>query len=210
MANGVYIFGGDRQTYQNHEETTSDFLPKNNNRIWQAGPIIPNGFTSGCGVKISEEEILLIGGQGDGFGDNLDRILSYNTRSNSFSTWESTLQQKRYGHECVLLNNQILVVGGRDYSGNWHRSTEVIPLASGTPRYGGNLNTARCYFGLAIVGDGHYKKAISFGGRNGSDELSSVEEWDEDTEQWKMAPYSLDVTDYGFASLAVPSQMVCP
>ena len=196
MPNGVYIFGGFSSP------ATSDFLPKNNN-VWQAGPTIPNGFQDGCSLKISEEEILLIGGSG-----TRDRILNYNTKTNSFSTWESTLQQGREGHSCVLLNDFILVVGG-DGDGNILRSTEVIPLANGIPRYGGNLNTARREFGLATIG-GHYKKAISFGGYYGSNDLSTVEEWDEDTEEWKLAPYSLEEGKGDFASLAVPPQMVCP
>ena len=196
MANGVYIFGG------RSSKTTYEFLPKNG--VWQAGPTtIPNGFRYGCGIKFSEEEIFLIGGSG-----TEDRILNFNTRTNSFSTRESTLQQGRYGHSCVLLNNLILVVGGYG-GGNILSSTEVIPLANGTPRYGGNLNTARYYFGLATIG-GHYKKAISFGGFDGFNSVSTVEEWDEDTEEWKLAPYSLGEEKHHFASLAVPPQMVCP
>ena len=198
MANGVYIFGGISSP------TTYEILPKNNNGVWQAGPTtIPNGFQYGCGLKISEEEILLISGSG-----TENRIINFNTRTNSFSTRESTLQQGRRLHSCVLLNDLILVVGGRDANGNTLSSTEVIPLANGIPRYGGNLNTARRYFGLATIG-GHYKKAISFGGE-GSRYLNSVEEWDEDTEQWKLAPYSLEEGKRSFASLAVPPQMVCP
>ena len=195
MPNGVYIFGG-RQS-----PTTSDFLPKNNSGVWQAGPTIPNGFKYGCGLKISPEELLLIGGLG-----TEDRIMSFNTRTNIFSTFGS-LQQGRYHHSCALLNDLILVAGG--YSGGYLSSTEVIPLANGISRYGGNLNTVRYEFGLATIG-GHYKKAISFGGYDGGILLSTVEEWDEDTEEWKLAPYSLEEGKGDFASLAVPPQMVCP
>merc|ERR1712008_433116 len=144
---------------------------------------------------------LLIGGEG-----TEDRIMSFNTRTNLFSTLGS-LQQGRYHHYCALLNNLILVVGG--YSGGYLSSTEIIPLANGIPRYGGNLNTARGNFGLATIG-GHYKKTISFGGYDsGSNRVSTVEEWDEDTEQWNLAPYSLEEGKNSFASLAVPPQMVC-
>jgi len=196
MPNGVYIFGGNRSP------TTSDFLPKNNNGVWWAGPTITNGFKDGCGVKISPEELLLIGGEG-----TEDRIMSFNTRTNLFSTLGS-LQQGRNRHSCTLLNNLILVVGG--YSGSSLSSTEIIPLANGTPRYGGSLNSAREHFGLATIG-GHYKKVISFGGYDQSSPVqSSVEEWDEDTEEWKLAPYSLEEGKRDFASLAVSPQMVCP
>ena len=69
MAYGVYIFGG------SESPTTSEYLPKNSN-VWQAGPTIPNGFMNGCGLKISEGEILLIGGNG-----SLNRILNFNTKT---------------------------------------------------------------------------------------------------------------------------------
>merc|ERR1712037_769475 len=105
----------------------------------------------------------------------------------------------------------ILVVGG--YDGNnilvALGSTEIIPLANRIPRYGGNLNVTRKDFGLATIG-GHYKKAISFGGNNDDGSLSSVEEWDEDTEEWKSTLYALEEGKSDFASLAVPPQMVCP
>ena len=200
MPNSVYIFGGE------NSPTTLDILHKNSNGHWQAGnSTIPDGISYGCGVKISEENILLIGGLG-----TEDRILNYNTKNNSFSTWKSTLQQGRGGHSCTLLNDMILVVGGLGVGGEILGSTEIIPLANRIPRYGGNLNVARRDFGLATIG-GHYKKAKSFGGRNYEDfSISSVEEWDEDTEEWKLALYSLEEGKSRFASLAVPPQMVCP
>ena len=135
--------------------------------------------------------------------------MRFNTITNIFSRFGS-LQQGRYHHSCALLNNLILVAGG--YSGGYISSTEVIPLANGISRYGGNLNTVRHEFGLATIG-GHYKKAISFGGYGSGGSggrLSTVEEWDEDTEEWKLAPYSLEEGKGDFASLAVPPQMVCP
>ena len=101
------------------------------------------------------------------------------------------------------------IAGGYGYGAYPLTSTEIIPLENGIPRYGGNLNTARSGFGLATIG-GHYKKTISFGGYDGGILLSTVEEWDEDTEEWKLAPYSLEEGKGDFASLAVPPQMVCP
>ena len=58
MPNGMYIFGGGRKG----TEATYEFLPRNSNS-WQMGSVkIPKGFIMGCVVKISEDEVLLIGG----------------------------------------------------------------------------------------------------------------------------------------------------
>ena len=51
----VYIFGG------NGSPNDSEIL-RFNNAEWQKGPDIPDGFSDGCGVRISETELLLIGG----------------------------------------------------------------------------------------------------------------------------------------------------
>ena len=199
MPNGVYIFGG------SNSPTTTDFLPKNSG-VWQAVPsIIPNGFKWGCGVQISQEDLLLIGGWG-----TEDRLLEFNTTTNNFTIRGSKLQQGRRGHSCTLLNDTIIVAGGRSASRNVLNSTELVPLTNGSPRFGGDLNMARAFFGLATIGV-QQKKAYSFGGWDSSyTDLQSVEEWDADTEQWKLATFSLKEAKWRFGYLAVPPQLVCP
>ena len=202
MPNGVYIFGGRGIDSQ----TTTDFLPKNSG-VWQAGPSIPNRFESGCGVQISQEDLLLIGGRG-----TYDRLLEFNTKTNNFTIRGSKLQQGRLGHSCTLLNHTIIVAGGwdADHNVNVLKSTELVPLTNGSPRFGGDLNTARAFFGLATIRV-HHKKAYSFGGEDSSfNSLKSVEEWDADTEQWKLATFSLKEGKDVFGFLAVPPQLVCP
>ena len=54
--NATYIFGGIGS------KNSIEFLRHDSN-IWQQGPSIPfNHFQLGCGVSISDSEILLIGG----------------------------------------------------------------------------------------------------------------------------------------------------
>ena len=211
MANGIYIFGGD------FSPITSDFMPQNNKGVWQAGPLIPHhGFARGCGVQISPEELLLIGGLED-------RIIKFNTRTNSFTTW-GTLKQGRRLHSCVLLNDLVIVAGGVSEGGSspiFPNSTELLPLPNGTPRHGGNLSEHRYWFGLATFG-GLNKKAVIFSGQIREmytdyqlsvDYQTSVEEWDEGTEKWKLAPYSYRESTfrrYSFGYLSVPPHVVCP
>ena len=81
MPDGVYIFGG----YEWYSIETSDFLPKFSN-IWEAGPEIPgNGIAYGCGVKISNTEIVLIGGNAFGSASR-NLVIKYNTQTKEWST----------------------------------------------------------------------------------------------------------------------------
>ena len=54
--------------YDSFQTELSEFLPKENNtKEWQKTYVfIPDGFSDGCSVKISDEELLLIGGLGKG------------------------------------------------------------------------------------------------------------------------------------------------
>ena len=61
MPNGLYIFGGG---YSAQLSNTFEFLPQGSN-VWKLGSTrIPKGFTQGCVVRISDHELLLIGGKG--------------------------------------------------------------------------------------------------------------------------------------------------
>ena len=108
MPTGTYIFGSETSP------TTSEFL---RNDVWQDGPVIPNGFEGGCAIKISSNEIILIGGYG-----TMDRVAKFDVKTNTFTLW-SSLSQGRRRHACVLLNNNILIAGGIDHSGNSMVST---------------------------------------------------------------------------------------
>ena len=62
MPNGLYIFGGG---YSAQLSDTFEFLPPGSN-VWKLGSTrIPKGFTHGCAVKISDHELVLIGGRGE-------------------------------------------------------------------------------------------------------------------------------------------------
>ena len=77
------------------------------------------------------------------------------------------------------------------------------------------MSKPRYWFGLATFG-GPNKKAVIFSGLIGkmhTDYQTSVEEWDEDTEKWKLAPYSYRKSTFSrksFGYLSVPPHVVCP
>ena len=62
MPNGLYIFGGG---YSAQLSDTFEYLPPGSN-VWKLGSTqIPKGFTHGCAVRISDHELVLIGGRGE-------------------------------------------------------------------------------------------------------------------------------------------------
>ena len=205
MPEGNYVFGG----YGSPK--TSDFLPKFSN-TWKVGPSIPSkGIFEGCGLRISNHEIILIGGY-----SSVNVVIKYNTQTNGW-TGMPNLIQGRYAHGCALINDKIIVSGGFNEKGFKLRSTEIIPLrGGGVPRFGGNLNIARSYLGLLAVvggGTGRFPRILAFGGYNPSGPsagyLNSIEIWNDETEEWKMAPFSMREARSGFGYLALPESTMC-
>jgi hypothetical protein len=79
-------------------------------------------------------------------------------------------------------------------------------LTNKISRNGGNLNTNRYDFGLVAAG-GHFKRILAFGGHSSG---SSIEDWNEETEKWTMAPFSLQESRKMFGYIAVPPSVICP
>ena len=73
----------------------------------------------------------------------------------------------------------------------------------------GNLATPRGWFKLATVTTDGVTRIFALGGYDGSSPLSSVEEWDEDGNNWKPAA-DLEEARSFFAGVTVPLSLVCP
>merc|ERR1712038_355268 len=196
MPNAIHLFGGSF-------EPTYEYLV-NDEYVWQEGKSsIPGGFKKGCVVKLNNNELALIGGKG-----TESRIMKFNTATKVFTENWGRLRQPRRGHACVPLGNNILVVGGVGKA-----SSELINIEDGrqSETEVGDLNSERNYFGLVSLG-GNMKKILAIGGRDarGGIDHDSVEEYDENTGQWKNVNMKLSEKKSGFGYLAVPSSAVCP
>ena len=216
MPNGVFIFGGQ------YSPTTYEYLAKND-KLWQeVSGSIPNGFQDGCGVRLNNNEVALVGGE-----DTDRRILKYNTATNMFKKLSTRLQKPRVGHSCITLENKILVVGGYNevYDEDYNESqttasrtlasSEIINMSDGTAGLSaGDLNSERNSFGLATLG-GNSKKILAFGGTidvvngDGLPWIDSVEEYDEETRQWHTLDIKLSQKKFEFGYQAVPTSVVC-
>merc|ERR1712154_227269 len=177
------------------------YLPTNG-KIWQeGGKSIPGGFYQGCGVKINSEELVLIGGEG-----TMTRVLKFNTITNTFTTW-STLNQGRFAHSCTVLDQNIIVAGG--WNGTFTASTEIISISNGNSTIAatGNLNIARSNFGLVTL---RGPLVLAFGGFDADNVFDTIEEWNQETQQWKLAESTpLSEKKFYFGYLAVPASAVC-
>ena len=111
---GSFIFGGKMS------KTTYEYMPTMT-KIWKLGKMnLPKGFSHGCAVTISEDEILLIGGMG-----RFKKVLIFNSQNHTFTKTKVSLQhQEQEGHRCSLLPNrtQVLINGGAK------NITEIIDL----------------------------------------------------------------------------------
>jgi len=198
MPNAVYLFGG-------IVEPTYEYMV-NDEYVWQEGKTsIPGGFREGCVVKLNNNELALVGGRG-----TESRIMKFNTATKVFTENWGRLKQPRHSHACVTLGNSILVVGGFD--GGRLASSELINIEDGRQSETdvGDLNSRRSEFGLVSLG-GNTTKILAIGGSKGPGiDHDSVEEYDENTGQWKNANMKLSKERVDFAYLAVPSSAVCP
>merc|ERR1711902_229411 len=146
MPNAVYLFGG-------QFENTYEYMVKDEN-VWQEGKTtIPGGFREGCVVKLNNNELALIGGEG-----TESRIMKFNTATKVFTENWGRLKQPRREHSCVTLGNSILVVGGYGDRGTL-ASSELINIEDGRQSETdvGDLNSERDDFGLVSLG-GNKKK----------------------------------------------------
>ena len=176
MPRGIYVFGGHYSPY------TSEFLP-NGQIKWQEGPKIPEPgiqWLGGYGAPISSNELIIIIGC-------FTNVMKLNIDSQEWTNVENLLKGRCH-QQYVLFKNKIIVCGG--YYGE--TSTEIIDLSNGTVRKAGDLNVRRSMHGMDVSNHSGQRKVIAFGGFNANDQyLDSVEEWNDESETWKMTSLKL-------------------
>ena len=94
MSTGTYIFG----------DKTSRFMRKGSSQ-WLMGPAShPHGtFASTCVTKVSEEELLTIGGKPiEKYGK---KVFKYNVQKNAWSQMHD-LKTAHHSHACVLFQDK--------------------------------------------------------------------------------------------------------
>ena len=202
MAKGTFIFGG-------HESrNTWEWLPSGSSTWVQGGNIPDPGFFSGCGVPISTNEILLIGGV-----VSTDRILKFNVETNEWTEMDEKLYPPNHDHSCLLFKNNIIVSGGVVDWGSITDLTLIMNKDSLTMRETSNMNEKRREHGLVVAHYNNQTTVLAIGGLtkffNG--ETASIEKWDPESEAWSIAnDLTLSEARYSFGALSVPTRLLCP
>merc|ERR1711981_1160486 len=108
-------------------------------------------FTSGCAVKINDEEFVLIGGEDA--TNARKKVTSYNTVTDSWTT-HPELNEGRYNHACAFHppTNSIIVAGGNLDRNSAMSTTEIIPVDTWIPRKVGDLKQQREKYAMVTVG----------------------------------------------------------
>ena len=202
MKDALFTFGG------NEVPSTSQLL-RFNSTIWQKGPKIPDGgVNGGCGVRISDNTLLIIGGY-RGMED-LTRILKLNIDTGSWQDmYPFTMHQPRVNHACIVFNGKVIITGGSN------PITEIIEMHGNnlTIRYGGRLNDDRFGHGMGIVNYSGVPTLITFGGglTVDSTEAESVEIWNDQDETWKVSTdIKMEISRKLFGYATIPRELLCP
>ena len=128
-----YIFGG------RHSKMTSETMTIGFNK-WEESWEVPEGSKGSCAVKISDQEILFIGGV-----STSSRILQLNLAKEPKNAWEVlpiNLKTSRADMACAIFNSKVVITGGRDFAGESMTSTEILDLRTGNT----GSSISRCFF----------------------------------------------------------------
>ena len=193
-----YILGG------RISKTSSEKLNHGSNK-WTKGPQIPKGVTESCSVRVTNQDVLFIGG-----ADTPFRIMKFNYRHNNLTEFSKRLRQGRKNLACAFFKSKVIIAGGR-HNGNSLQSTEILDMKTMELRPGGNLIMSRYRPGMGIITWQGKPTLIAFGGRVSHGAfLDSVETWDDLTETWTMLPQlKLKEPKMAFGYITLPTDFIC-
>ena len=204
MPNGNYVF-----------HMKWKWLPTGS-ATWQMGERIPVGAEASCGVQISDNELLLIGG----FRENGHRILKFNTQTNKFETLTQKLQQGRIGAACIKFEDYVIVTGGLAIIelevGNLLLSTELINLQTLTSVTNSDMDMkeARWVHSLVPVHYNNQKIVLAIGGHPYRSlnlrYKDSIEIWHPANRTWTLASdLKLSAPESVYRAIQIPTHLVC-
>ena len=192
---GVFIFGGTEiigSRNCNRDSIISYEFLGNGYTEWDQSKTLPApGFSEGSAVLIFKGSILLIGG-----AQTPNKVLKFNVFRETFERLPD-LKHGRFCHSAVVWNEKFVIIsGGKRYDAATDETTcvaetEVIDLSpEGLSGYKysveGNLLTKRHSHQMQIYEVGGKEKVICFGGSDMSgNKITSAEEFDLDSKEWK-------------------------
>ena len=174
-------------------------------QTWKTGPDLGIQFQWGCTIKISDTEVLLIGGF-----YTKKNIFKLDVNTNNLTSI-GELQEERVGHACAIIDKNIVISGGENSN-----STEIISLNDlQKSKLAGNLNQHRAYHKLIVSNINNKPTLLAIGGSYVEDEIwkfrDSIEVWNPITESWSLSDtLKLSEAKCCFGALSVPTSLICP
>ena len=159
-----------------------------------------------CAVALEENKFLVIGGSPAILGSEATRVMECDLMdAGSVCTLWPPLSQPRVSHACQKLGSNIIISGGA-HGDAIISSTSILNIETKTEHLGGDMNKPRASFGMALMNG----TVLAFGGETVSStkysqdrvKTRSIEEWDEDKEQWMTRDDTMEVprSHFGFVS----------
>ena len=196
----TFVFGG------SYSKTTYEYLPSDSTK-WLTGKTkIPGGFGFGCAIAVkSKQEIWLIGGT-----ETQKRILSFNVNDHTFQEMPFQLNMGRILHKCTFIpiTNKIMINGGHYYTDHYYTGhslncVEILDTEDKSVTLASPMKSKRLSHGMGIITVNGEDKVAVFGGRDGENELDSVELYNTKTEKWEMSDLKLSEPKLGIGFLTI-------
>ena len=215
---GVFILGGEDGPGRN------DFLASGTMQ-WQEGPSIPvpvnmtDEFYYTCATPITSTSFLVIHGTDIREFDAAIAGPRSNEGWREAGRWPTLMTSRINQPGCAKIGEKVVIAGG--YGGGILGSTEVLDLASRQIESGGEMSAPRMWLHLAKIVIGGVEKTFALGGElmsfatggedNAKDDMTSVEEWVEESSSWKAAKSLVNVPIRStFSAVVIPRQLICP
>ena len=205
MANGVYMFG---------RGVNWQWLP-NGTKTWLKGEINPPKylgredwtFFQACAVKISNNELVIIGGKRK--ATKTKNVWRFNTETRVWTDFGEVLNESRYGHGCVVFEDIIIVSGGTHNTFS-PSTTEMIRIKDFV-NLNESLKMKHGRFGHGLVA-AHLREQLSIFAVGGSGydgkTVDSIEMLNF-RNGWAMSEMKLSEGKSSFGYTTVPTSLVC-
>ena len=209
---GTYIIGGRGV----NAEATTDFLAHGATE-WVTGPDLPVSMEYPCVVKISELSFCAI------YKNDIREYqvdIANPTSSSGWQpaeTWPSLQTSRKFNPGCAVIDtNKVIIAGGYGPSpihlaqSTWHKSSEVLDLATRKITYGGDMTSPRVNFNLATTTLDGATTLFAIGGHSGGGPLDSVEVFHPTNNSWTLAPTTIGERKAYFGQEVLQTKLVCP
>ena len=166
-----------------------------------------------CVIALEKNKFLVIGGSPATLGSEATRVMECDLMdAASVCTLWPPLSQPRVNHACQKLGNNVIISGGV-HGDAIISTTSILNIETKTEHFGGDMNKPRAAFGMALMNG----KVVAFGGETVSPtnysqervETRSLEEWNEDKEQWMTRNDTMEVSRSHFGFVSVPPELAC-